>query len=419
KWQKKIFLLCWLAYAGGYLCRANLAIVLPKMIDSFQWNKTTVGLIGSAFFWAYAVGQLINGSIGDRVNCRRFIFAGLFASAVLNIFVGCSSSLVLIIILWAVNGFCLSMLWGPMVKTFSLWFSRDKYSSVAVSISISMIAGYFIAWGLVGSILSYTSWRYAFWIPALIVIVYSFIWLSQMRNRPEEVGFESFEVSEDLKCGMEEQIEKDNHSPSLFFIIRTSKLWILAIACIAQGVVKDSITLWGPTFLMDTQGLGQKITSLVSLTIPLFSLAGILFAGWMNKLLRLQEKKTIFVLLLGASAACLFTYVFLHVSTSLCVLFLSLASGLMYGANSLLLTLIPLNFGKYNKVSAVAGFLDFTSYMGAAFAGVMTGFIADYMNWSSVVLIWVALSLFGGVSILISLKYDFTAKIRNSTFLRS
>lgn len=403
KWQKKIFLLCWLAYAGGYLCRSNLSIVLPKMISTFEWNKTTVGLIGSVFFWTYAIGQLINGYIGDKVNSRIFIFTGLSVSAVLNMLVGCSSNLTLIIGLWAINGFCLSMLWGPMVKTFSLWFPKEKFSKVAIGISISMIAGYFIAWGVVGTVIAYTSWRYAFWIPAGIIIAYSFVWLINMKNKPEEVGLTSLNITAEDK---QELAQNSTESPSLLRVINTSGLWILAVACIAQGVVKDSITLWGPTFLMDTQGLGQKITSIVSLAIPLFSLAGILLAGYLNRIFKLEVKRTIIVLIIGAAVSSLMIYVFLEISTYLSILFISLASGFMYGANSLLLTIIPLGFSKYNKVSGIAGFLDFMSYMGAAFAGVLTGFIADNMNWSVVVIIWISLSILGAASVWLSARYD-------------
>ncbi|MHB8063368.1 MAG: MFS transporter, partial [Ruminiclostridium sp.] len=167
KWQFKVFALCWAAYASAYLCRTNLSIALPDMMESFRWSKTSVGLIGSAFFWAYAIGQLINGYIGDKVQTRKFIFFGLGTASLINIVVGFSSNLWLVIILWAANGFLLSTLWGPIVKTISVWFSSSQRNKVAIGMSMSMIGGYLLSWGLVGIIVAFTSWSWAFWIPGI------------------------------------------------------------------------------------------------------------------------------------------------------------------------------------------------------------------------------------------------------------
>jgi sugar phosphate permease len=70
RWQRRIFVTSWITYASFYLGRVNLAVALPALQDQFGWAKAQAGLIDSAFFWAYAVGQLVNGAFGDRVNVR-------------------------------------------------------------------------------------------------------------------------------------------------------------------------------------------------------------------------------------------------------------------------------------------------------------------------------------------------------------
>ncbi|OQY34425.1 MAG: hypothetical protein B6241_04810 [Spirochaetaceae bacterium 4572_59] len=399
RWQRKIFLFSWFAYASAYLVRTNISIALPQMAKSLEWNNTTIGIVGSIFFWMYALGQLINGHLGDKVNSKLFIFTGLCVSSLLNIIVGFSQNFFLITILWALNGFFLSMLWGPMVKTFSYWFSKEKQTKIAVGISTSMIGGYLISWGVVGVIMYYTSWQYAFWIPGAIVLIYSFIWLINMKNHPEDVGLVS-------PNHYQRKVEGQNGAISLIKIIKDTKLWLIAIACIAQGVIKDGITLWGPTFLLQTQDLDPKIIMVLSLFIPFLSLLGIFFAGWLNEKLGFQEKRTIKYLIMGAIFNTFILYLYSSVNVYVSTLAISFAAAFMYGANSLLLTIIPLKYLKYHKVSAVAGFLDFSSYMGAALTGVLTGFMVDKFGWTSIFLLWSVFAVSGIVSIAISGKYE-------------
>lgn len=402
-WQVKIFLLCWLAYTSAYLCRTNLAIAMPAMMNAYGWDKTSVGLIGSLFFWTYAVGQLINGIIGDKAKARSFIFIGLCGSAITNLIVGQATNLTLIIVLWGLNGFFLSMLWGPIMKTFSYWFSHEKRTRIAIGISTSMIAGYLIAWGIIGHIIAHTSWQWAFKLPGIIVLTYAFIWLWQMRNHPQDVGFIS--PNKLLTSNLKE--EKANKTfPSLWKIIIASNLLLIALVCICETVLKEGITQWGPTFLKETHHLTQQSLASLSLLVPFMSFFGILFAGWLNKKFNLQEKVTIMVLLGLGSLSCLGMYLILDVNLYASTTFLGCASSFMYGADALLFGVIPLHFAKYNKVSGVAGFLDFCSYMGVGLAGFLTGLISSNFGWRSIIILWALLTLIGMISMGIAYQHE-------------
>lgn len=396
KWQRKVLILCWCAYASAYLSRTNISIALPGMMVDQGWNKASVGLIGTAFFWAYAFGQLINGFLGDKIKSRQFIFTGLCVSSFINLMVGFSTNLVIIIILWGCNGFFLSTLWGPIVKTISIWFPERRRTRVAVIISISMVGGYLAAWGIIGQIIARVTWRWAFWLPAILVFIFSLVWLVKMRSQPEESGFEA-DVS--LEGNNTLPVEPENKVSFIHLILET-RLWLVALTCITQGIIKDGISLWAPTFLTDTQHLSPELVSFFSLAIPVTSLFGILCAGWLNTIFNSNEKKAILVLVTCSASCSVLLLVFLHLNTYIVVLLLSLTIALMYGANTLLLTIIPIKYAKkYNKVSSVAGFLDFSSYMGATAAGVLTGVILDYAGWKYVIMSWIAMALLGIVFI--------------------
>ena len=43
------------------------------IIDEGLFTETQLGIIGSALFFSYAAGKLVNGFIADHINIRRFM----------------------------------------------------------------------------------------------------------------------------------------------------------------------------------------------------------------------------------------------------------------------------------------------------------------------------------------------------------
>lgn len=53
--------LCSLSVMVSYADRTNISIAMLKMQPEMGWSDSTVGLINSAFFWGYALTQLMGG----------------------------------------------------------------------------------------------------------------------------------------------------------------------------------------------------------------------------------------------------------------------------------------------------------------------------------------------------------------------
>ena len=79
-----IGVLCSLSYLAVYFARNILGTVTPQMINAGH-SETFIGTISSAYFIFYAVGQLINGVIGDKIKARYMISTGLFMAGVTSV----------------------------------------------------------------------------------------------------------------------------------------------------------------------------------------------------------------------------------------------------------------------------------------------------------------------------------------------
>ena len=66
--RRRVFLLCWVGYTVSYLLRTNLSAALDKLIEDMHISRAMAGGIGSLYFWMYAVGQLVNGYLAERLN---------------------------------------------------------------------------------------------------------------------------------------------------------------------------------------------------------------------------------------------------------------------------------------------------------------------------------------------------------------
>lgn len=385
--QKKIFILCWTAYAGGYLCRTNLSIVIPDLIRELHWEKTFIGLISSLFFWAYAFGQLINGYVGDRINPRIFIFISLILSSLVNVILGLISNKFFFAVLWGINGFLLSMLWGPIIRTLGLWFSDEDNNKICFGISTSMFIGYIVYWGPIGRIIRDINWRLIFLSPGILVFLFSFYWLKSIPYKKEEIKEKNLDT--------EKLSIKELFTPTLFLI---------ATACIVQGIVKESMGLWTPIILKET--FGESIPLFISF-IPFFSLIGLFFIGQINQKNKKKEEDTVRILYLASLITCIFLFLLLGFNIFLTIILLGILSALFYGINVLLLANIPLRFTKYNTTSTVAGFLDFSSYIGSALGNIFTGILASNFGWKRIILLWGILSIVGIISTYLTSKEGF------------
>jgi sugar phosphate permease len=76
--QSRVFWLLWGAYASYYLCRVNFAVAQPAILKEFpDWTSAQIGTIPSTYAAVYAIGQIVNGTLGQRYGARRMMTSRL------------------------------------------------------------------------------------------------------------------------------------------------------------------------------------------------------------------------------------------------------------------------------------------------------------------------------------------------------
>ena len=187
-WQLRIFWLLWGAYASYYLCRVNFAVAQPMMLREFpDWTAAQIGTIPSVYSLCYAVGQMVNGTLGQRWGARAMMTCALVVAAVTNLLFSRTSSFTVMLVLWGCNGYAQSAGWSLLVQTIANWNTSARRGTVVGLISTCYQVGNVASWLLAGTLCEAVGWRASFWVPSLLLVpmaIMSINTVSMMKPMP-------------------------------------------------------------------------------------------------------------------------------------------------------------------------------------------------------------------------------------------
>ena len=171
-------------YEAYYLCRFNLAPILPLLITGFGLTHSEAGALSSMLFISYALVLLPAGVLGDLLGPRLVITLGAVVSVLMNLLFSCSSSMVVMLIIQFANGLGQGMAWGPLTRLMANWYPREKMGFVMTLLSIPPALGPPMAYILSGYLASTYGWKSAFQIPSLILAATSVLFVFSVRDGP-------------------------------------------------------------------------------------------------------------------------------------------------------------------------------------------------------------------------------------------
>ena len=195
RWRAITFGITWLAYVGFYFTRKSFPVAKIGILEdpTIEITKASLGWIDGLFGVAYALGQFIWGMCGDKFGPRKVVLIGMFFSVIVAVAMGMSSTVILFGALFFCQGLCQSTGWAPLTKNVSYWFSRKErgrtYGFWATNYAIggmlaSMFAGYMA--------LVFLNWRFAFFMPAIVLAVIWLLFLLLQKNRPGLPSIEDY-----------------------------------------------------------------------------------------------------------------------------------------------------------------------------------------------------------------------------------
>ena len=160
--------LCSMSYLAVYFARNILSTSTPQMIES-GYTEWYIGQVSSVYFIFYAVGQLINGAIGDRVKARYMISFGLLLAGISNFIFSrvAGSSPDFAQYVYGMTGFFLAMIYAPMMKV----VAENTEPIYATRCSLGFTFASFFGSPLAGVVASVFLWQSVFTISSIALAV--------------------------------------------------------------------------------------------------------------------------------------------------------------------------------------------------------------------------------------------------------
>ena len=410
-WRRRVFTSVWITYSTFYLCRVNMSIAIPGMMEDLGFSKTALGAVMTALFFAYAVGQFVNGQLGDKIGARRLISLGLLVSGVLNLVFGFTGAFTAMMIIWGLNGYFQAMGWGPSVKTVANWFPPEKRGRMGGFLGTSYQVGAAYSWALSGFIVGLLGWRWAFWLPGVMVIASALHWYLRGRNAPEEVGLPTIE-EEAAGQHVIQDPRDDEHlgfAHTLVTVLKNYRIWLVGLGLFCLNIVRYGFMGWAPTYMFEVQKATIALAAYKAIAIPVAGCLGAILSGWVSDRYfksRRAPVAAIMLVLLGVAA---FLYPRIPAGNWVLSLICLLVIGFMtYGPHVLMVGTIAMDFASRKASSSAAGFIDSLGYVGAALTGVGSGWLADRYSWDAAFLFWVAGAFVA--AILMALLWSYSAQ---------
>jgi len=390
-----LIFLGWLMYTTCYLGKVNYSANITQVMDFYNVTKAEAGVVPTFLFFAYGIGQVVNGLLCKKYNMKWMIFAGLFISSIVNLIIAVSTNFAIIKWLWLVNGFSLSILWPTLVRLISETVSQKELSSSAIILGTCVAVGTLIIYALSSLFAAFDNFKLAFYVAAVCGIAVSFVWVLLYKKAVVMAKEKSDE--ENVKKIEEKAEEKINQTKNEKKIFMTS-IYILCFCAVGVNLIKDGLSTWVPTILKEEYSLSDSISILLTLFLPVVAVFGNSYAVKMHR--KISDSVTHCFVIFTAMAAFIGVIIGSMAIKQVLLVLVGLVTVSFFASslNSLVTSIFPMFMrGRVNS-GLFAGILNGFCYLGSTISSYGLGVIAENFGWVSV--FWVLIGFCAVVAVI-------------------
>lgn len=374
--NKNVFtiLLCWLVYTCSYIGKLGYNANIALIEGEFGVTHAESGSVGTAFFFAYGAGQIINGLLCKRYDYKFTIFFSLIVSAICNFVLTIITNFAWFKIVWFINGAALSFLWSLLIRFLSENLDSEYVSKAVVLMGTTVAVGTFCVYGMSALFAALSIYKAIFYLAAALLPTIAVIWFLSQNTISKTQKIRRVENAS-IAAPISEKKKTD------FSLLST--IIVMAIFAIVTNLEKDGITVWIPTILKELYDIPDYLSILLTLFLPLVAVFGTAVAMFFNKYVKN------FVSLCGlfffaTTIALGVNIVFLESSAVAMLICLSVISLFMSGSNNIITSKLPLRYKDKANAGLLAGILNGCCYIGSTLSSYGLGVVADNYGWNSV-----------------------------------
>ena len=404
-------------YASYYMCRYNFDWAAPDIKKEFNFDNRDITRILGCWFWAYGVGQLVNGLLTDRIGGKWAMLIGAAGTIVTNLVFGAASfsgTFATFAMIWLVNGYMQAFGAPGMIKINAAWFHRTERGTFAGIFGFMIQLGrfsinYLAPLLLSGFVFIWTvpalHWRWVFWVPPAAMLIIAFFLIRFVKETPAEAGYPQFNTGDatDPTASVHITIKE-----SFLTIARHPLVWFYAAAYACTGAVRHGADRMAILYFIDELGLTRQMPA-VKWTLqlmPLVAVIGSLGSGFISdKIFRGHRSPVAMSLYFLETAAILLAVLLVEGfgmrGVFLSCLFLVVISLTANSTHSIVGAAAPMDIGGPRMAGFAAGVIDSFQYFGAGIAIPIMGELLHRYGWKAWFPTMAGFGAIGGVAMLL------------------
>lgn len=342
--RKRWFLLLpavFVTYSLAYLDRANFGFgAAAGLAATLHITGSQTALLGSLFFLGYFFFQVPCIAYARRRNVSKLIFYALIVWGTLAALTGVIHTFWLLALDRFLLGVAESLIFPAMLLLLTRWFTRSERSRANAILILGNPATILWMSAITGYLIRSVGWQMTFVIEGTPSIVWAFVWLLIIRDRPEKVSWMSSEASLQLSRQLAEEQATLPKVASLYKALVRPDVLLLSVQYFCWSLGLYGFVLWLPTIIRQGSTLGIGITGLLSAIPYLLAVVAMLFTAYLSDK-TLRRSSLVWPFLLIAGVALLGSFLFAAHGFWLAYFCLILAGGAMFAPYGPFFAIIP------------------------------------------------------------------------------
>jgi sugar phosphate permease len=246
-----------ITYSFAYVDRANFSFgAAGGQAQDLDLGGNLTAFLSATFFLGYFLFQIPGAHYAEHRSARRLIFWSLILWGALAAATGFVSNVVLLFLVRFLLGVVESAVLPGMLILLSHWFTREERSRAnsflilgnpITVLWMSVVSGYLVhAFG----------WRGMFVAEGLPAVIWAFIWLPLVRDRPEQAAWLSADEKRALAARLEQEQRGLPAVGSYREAFRLPEVLLLSAQYLLWSVGIYGFILWLPSMLKAGSSIG-------------------------------------------------------------------------------------------------------------------------------------------------------------------
>jgi MFS transporter, OPA family, glycerol-3-phosphate transporter len=378
---------CYLFYYTG---RQTFGFAIPGIQKDLGLSKEMLGWVSAAMLWAYAVGQSINGNLGDKFGGRTMMLTGAVLSFAANWATSFASSFVGFLLAWGLNGYFQAMGFAPGSRLLSNWWGHKNrgfvYSFYVGTSGFSSVLAYFLPIVILGGF--GLDWRWIFRLSVLLMLFGAIVMFLTVQERPEDLGLAR--PADERSPGEEAQGGHAAEEASLLryrAVLSNWRLYAAGLSIGFQNAARYALLVWIPVHFLGPNWKSASSAidpAWITVALPIGMALGASTNSWMSDIVFHSQRYKAIITYMIIAAVIAIAMGFVSHGSLLGIFGLFLCGFFVFGPASSFWALCPDIFGRHLSGTAT-GVLNFISYACAGLGEPLIGRFMDQTGDTSVI----------------------------------